>query len=273
MSAAVITVPIGRIEGCQASRLDDRLAVEEPLEIRLGGASLSITMRTPGDDVELAVGFLFSEGIIRDISEIRPVSGPSDGCRNTVALELVTPHARMRVSPQRNFLMTSACGVCGKASLEDLRVNRCPVLPGDAILLDPETIHGMPDGLRKVQSAFSTTGGLHAAALFNLRGEMESVREDVGRHNALDKLIGAAVMNHKVPLGSSLLLVSGRASFELVQKALMAGVAVLAAVGAPSSLAVATAERSGMTLIGFLRDGRFNVYAGSGRVRGLGDLA
>lgn len=165
--------------------------------------------------------------------------------------------------------MTSACGVCGKASLQDLEVNACPVLPPDDIRLSPQTIHGLPDALRGAQSVFDSTGGLHAAARFSLQGELECLREDIGRHNAVDKLVGNALSGGRLPMRESLLLVSGRASFELVQKALMAGIPVMAAVGAPSSLAVATAERSGMTLIGFLRNGRFNVYTGSHRILGL----
>ncbi|MBV9302806.1 MAG: formate dehydrogenase accessory sulfurtransferase FdhD [Acidobacteriaceae bacterium] len=272
MNPAVVQVPIQRVEGSKSARLDDRLAVEEPLEIRVGGESLSITMRTPGEDAELAAGFLFSEGMIRDISEIRFEGQPSEGNRNIIALELVNRRAQPGAQGQRNFLMTSACGVCGKASLQDLRVSACPVLPKDDIQLEAETIHSLPDRLRQAQSAFDTTGGLHAAARFNLRGDLESLREDVGRHNALDKLIGAALLAYSVPLRNSILVVSGRASFELVQKALMAGFPILAAVGAPSSLAVETAEGSGMTLIGFLRNGRFNVYAGSDRVCGLVDV-
>jgi FdhD protein len=173
------------------------------------------------------------------------------------------------IRAERNFVMTSACGVCGKASLDDLKSNACPVLPPDDIQVEPELIHSLPARLRQSQPAFETTGGLHAAALFDLQGELEFVREDVGRHNALDKLIGAALLDETTPLRSSLVLVSGRASFELVQKALMAGIPILAAVGAPSNLAVSTAENSGLTLIGFLRNGRFNVYTGSRRVRGL----
>lgn len=269
MSAAVIPVPVGRIEGSTASRVTDALAVEEPLEIRLGGQSLSITMRTPGDDVELATGFLFSEGIIGDISQIRSAGPPDDGNPNIIVIQLVSSEPQARIQAQRNFLMTSACGVCGKASLRDLKVSDCPVLPTDGIQFEPGMIQTLPDRLRQMQRAFNTTGGLHAAARFNLQGELESIREDVGRHNALDKLIGAALMEHSVPIRHSLLLVSGRASFELVQKALVAGFPMLAAIGAPSSLAVEIAESSGMTLIGFLRSGSFNVYAGSHRICGL----
>jgi FdhD protein len=268
MNVAVIPVPIGRVEGCAASHADDLLAVEEALEIRLANRSLTITMRTPGNDFELAAGFLHSEGMIQDISQIRSMGRLSDASDDVVVVEL-DGEPRGAVQAQRNFVMSSACGVCGKASLQDLEVNACPVLPPDEIQLSPEIIHGLPGILRSAQGIFESTGGLHAAARFDLRGELECLREDVGRHNALDKLVGAALLERRMPMSSSLLLVSGRASFELVQNALMAGIPVMAAVGAPSSLAVATAERSGMTLIGFLRNGRFNVYSGSHRVDGF----
>jgi FdhD protein len=208
--------------------------------------------------------------MIRDIAQIRSIGRPGDGDANIVVVEL-DEELPAPVQPQRNFLMTSACGVCGKASLRDLEANACPTLPRDDIQLSPDVIYRLPDGLRRAQSVFDSTGGLHAAALFSLHGELESLREDIGRHNAVDKLVGSALSDHRPPLGGSILLVSGRASFELVQKALMAGIPVMAAVGAPSSLAVATAQRSGMTLIGFLRDGRFNVYTGARRILGLQD--
>jgi len=272
VNTALVGVHIGRVEGCNASRTDDVLAVEEPLEIRLGDRSLSITMRTPGNDFELAAGFLHSEGMIADGGQILSMGRPADGAEDIVVVEL-NGEPRVPVQPQRNFVMTSACGVCGKASLQDLEVNACPVLQPDDIRLSPQTLHGLPDALRRAQSVFDSTGGLHAAARFSLQGELECLREDIGRHNAVDKLIGAALLGdspgERMPMSESILLVSGRASFELVQKALVAGIPVMAAVGAPSSLAVATAERSGMTLIGFLRNGRFNVYTGSHRIVGL----
>lgn len=266
-----VIVPIGRVEGSHATRANDVLAVEEALEIRLGPRSLAITMRTPGSDFELAAGFLFSEGIIHCRPDIRSMERPEDGSSDVVLVELAEGLGPPPVQAERNFLMTSACGVCGKASLSDLEVNACPILPPDDVRVAPELIHRLPGALRQAQNVFESTGGLHAAARFNLQGDLESVREDVGRHNAVDKLIGAAVMEERVPLSRAILLVSGRASFELVQKALVAGFPIMAAVGAPSSLAVATAERGGMTLIGFLRNGRFNVYTGARRVIGLGD--
>ena len=191
MNVAVVPVPIGRVEGCAASHADDLLAVEEALEIRLGNRSLTITMRTPGNDFELAAGFLHSEGMIHDITQIRSMGRPSDGIADVVVVELA---GELQSPPQaqRNFLMTSACGVCGKASLQDLEVNACPVLPPDDIQLSPEIIHRLPDALRSAQSIFESTGGLHAAARFDLNGKLECLREDVGRHNALDKQIGRA---------------------------------------------------------------------------------
>jgi len=267
--AQSVSVPIGRVEGVQSTNTDDRLAVEEALEIRLGQRSLSITMRTPGNDFELAAGFLFAEGMINAAEQIRSLGRPSDGCPNIVMVELMDGQRQAPVQAPRNFIMSSACGVCGKASLRDLEVNACPILPQDEIQLRPEIIHPLPDRLRQAQSVFDSTGGLHAAALYSLDGKLVSVREDVGRHNAVDKLIGAAMLAHRTPLRESILLVSGRASFELAQKALVAGIPVMAAVGAPSSLAVATASHAGMTLIGFLRNDRFNVYSGSRRILGL----
>ncbi len=266
MSVSVVPVSIDRVDADSTSRSGDLLAVEEPLEIRIGPQSISLTMRTPGSDFELAAGFLFAEGLIRDAAQIRSINMSSDGSQNVVVVELSGEEPRSQVQAQRNFLMTSACGVCGKASLQDLAVNACPVLPPDELRITPEIIYRLPDRLREAQSVFDSTGGLHAAALFNLDGELEAVREDIGRHNAVDKLVGAALLNRRTPLNNSILLVSGRASFELVQKALMAGIPVMAAVGAPSSLAVATAEHSGMTLIGFLRNSRFNVYTVSDRI-------
>jgi len=256
-------VPVGKVVGHASQREEDLLAVEEPLEIRLGRRSLSVTMRTPGDDFDLAAGFLFAEGIITSPTQIRGIEHAPDGNPNIVVVELAPDAVVKPVVLQRGFVMTSACGLCGKVSLKALEANRCPVLPRSSLKIDPVVLHDLPERLRRQQAVFESTGGLHAAALFNADGELESLREDVGRHNAVDKLIGHALLNSRIPLRDSVMLVSGRASFELVQKALMASIPLLAAVGAPSSLAVSTAERCAMTLVGFLRNGRFNVYSGS----------
>jgi FdhD protein len=266
MTPATVRVPIGKVAGRVARMQEDLLAVEEPLEIRVGSRSLSVTMRTPGHDSELAAGFLFAEGIVGSASQIQAIANPSP---NTVVVEL-SPDAKIKDPPsQRGFVMTSACGVCGKESLEALAANQCPVLPPSGLKIDAAVVHRLPHQLRRRQDVFEGTGGLHAAALFNPQGELEALREDVGRHNAVDKLVGQALLGFRTPLRDSVMLVSGRASFELVQKALMAGIPLLAAVGAPSSLAVAEAARCGLTLIGFLRNGSFNVYSGIGCIGGL----
>jgi len=268
-----LTVPVEGGPGGATARAD-LLATEEPLGIRADGTALTMTMRTPGDDIELAAGFLVSEAIVHtpgDIVEIKLCDGTScghgdhDGLGNIADVSLA-PGARITSAARRNFMTTSACGVCGKASLEELAHNACPALTPDNLLVGSSMIRRLPDRLRAAQAVFRTTGGLHAAALFDPDGELQAVREDVGRHNAVDKLIGAALLNRQTPLSRRILLVSGRASFELVQKALMASIPLLAAVGAPSSLAVATAAKAGMTLIGFLRNDRFNVYSGAGRI-------
>jgi len=256
--------PVVQVRGRALASAEDRLAVEAPLEIRLRAdgeeRSLSITMRTPGEDRELAVGFLFTEGLVRDRAEVGEITEGED----TVTIELV---GRPLPARDRSFAITSACGVCGKDSLASLRaIPAGPPGPGPA--LDPEVIHRLPLTLRSAQATFDTTGGLHAAGLFDARGERLLVREDVGRHNAVDKLIGARFLAGALPALDQILVVSGRASFELVQKALMARIPVLAAVGAPSSLAVTLAEEGGMTLLGFVRDQRFNVYCGHGRLDG-----
>jgi FdhD protein len=261
MTPATVRVPIGKVDGRITSRRHDLLAVEEPLEIRVGSRSLSVTMRTPGHDCELAAGFLFAEDMISSASQIREIGNSAP---NVVVVEL-SPDAVIKEPPaQRSFVMTSACGVCGKESLEALASNRCALVPPSDFRVDAAVIHRLPDQLRRRQDIFESTGGLHAAALFNRDGELEALREDVGRHNAVDKLVGQALLDFRTPLRDSMMLVSGRASFELVQKATMAGVPMLAAVGAPSSLAVAEAE-----LICFLRNGSFNVYSGIGCIGGL----
>jgi FdhD protein len=266
MTPATVRLPIAKVEGRITRPREDSLAVEEPLEIRLGSRSLSVTMRTPGHDFELAAGFLLAEHIISSGSQIRGMTSPRP---DIVDVDLSPDAVVERPKSQREFIMTSACGVCGKESLESLAVDRCPVLPPTGFRIDAGVIHRLPQELRSKQDVFESTGGLHAAALFDANGEMDSVREDVGRHNAVDKLVGHSLLARRTPLRDSVMLVSGRASFELVQKASMAGIPLLAAVGAPSSLAVATAEGCGMTLIGFLRNGGFNVYCGGTRIAGL----
>ncbi len=264
----------------EAVEREDRLATEEPLEIRLRMGertwTVAVTMRTPGNDEELAAGFLYAEEVLADRERIRriiPVIDPADTLgpegTNIVEVELTEgPEPELR-SLERHFFTTSACGVCGKAGLETLRL-RVPGTAPDGPVVAPEILRELPDRLRASQGVFATTGGLHASALFDAAGNLLGVREDVGRHNALDKLIGRAFLDGRLPLRDHLVLVSGRASYELLQKCLVAGVPFVCAVSAPSSLAVELAERFGLTLVGFLRGGRFNVYAGPERVAGLG---
>ena len=260
----VVPVPVRTIErGLDQSHLDV-LAVEEPLEIRINGMAVSITMRTPGNDAQLAAGYLFAEGVLRSPADIAGIWEPA---RNTVELVLC-PDADVDFERlNRRFNITSACGVCGKASLEALEMAGCPVLPQESPMIDAEILHGLPETLREVQSLFEQTGGLHASALFDFEGRLHSVREDVGRHNALDKLVGAEFLAERTPLSDRMLLVSGRASYDVIQKALMAGIPAVVAVGAPSSMAVELARRCRMTLVGFLRRHRFNVYSGASRIR------
>ena len=279
MAHRIAEVPVRRVAGMHQAPASDRLAVEEPLEIRLcypeGGERVvrpvSVTMRTPGDDVALALGFLYAEGILGGYDDVDAVrhSGPAGGPRGTRNVVTVTLRPGVAVDGgrlERHFYTTSSCGVCGKTSLDALALAPCPPLPPATACLVPSVVHGLPEALADAQAVFEQTGGLHAAALFGLDGHLQAVREDVGRHNALDKLVGGVLMERGLPASGCVVLVSGRVSFELVQKALRAGVPVLAAVGAPSSLAVALAEAHGQTLLGFVRDGRFNVYAGAGRL-------
>jgi FdhD protein len=263
---ATASVDVRRVTQASESREDDLLAVEEPLEIRaaweadgeIREKNISVTMRTPGDDFDLAAGFLFTEGLIQsadDIVSIRHWASP-----NVVRVEL---RAGMRIDAarlDRHFYTTSSCGVCGKTSIEALRVVTSPLPPSKPV--DPALIHRLPELLQERQSSFRTTGGIHGAAVLTRDGAMLGVREDIGRHNAVDKVIGALFLQKATPLRETLMVVSGRASFELAQKAIVAGIPVLASVGAPSTLAVELARELGLTLIGFVRDGRFNVYAG-----------
>lgn len=274
---SITRVPVVKVEGDAGAHAIDTLAVEEPLEIRLAWPDhdepVSITMRTPGHDPELAVGFLVGEGIVRRSADVVAVAhvGPRarpDGTSNAVRVVLARDASSDIGRLARHFYATSSCGVCGKSSVDALRI-AAPALPTSAHpTLSPDVLHALPATLRASQPAFEETGGLHAAALFDTRGELTLVHEDVGRHNALDKVIGTLAMKNALPAPDAVLLVSGRASFELVQKTLMAGVPILAAVGAPSSLAVELARDTGMTLVGFLRNGRFNVYAGRARILG-----
>ncbi len=254
----------------------DALATEEPMEIRLvgGGArqTVAVTMRTPGADFELAAGFLYGEGIITSAEEITKISYCVDSDLdaeqqyNIVNVELRGDREYDLRPLERHFYTTSACGVCGKASLEQLELRGCPVVPPGPEV-SAETIYSLPGKLREAQGLFDATGGLHAAALFDADGELLALREDVGRHNATDKLVGWALLEGRLPLSEHVVMVSGRSSFEILQKCLTAGVPVVCAISAPSSLAVDVAKGFGMTLVGFLREGRFNVYAGFDRIR------
>lgn len=270
---------IEKVDGACSVRQNDVVAVEEPLEIQVssrapdGAAakSVSITMRTPGNDTELAVGFLYTEGIIHsaaDVSAVTPVGEPvnGSGLQNSVRVELSADTDLDLGRLQRHFYTTSSCGVCGKASLQALHVSGAPSLAANRFHVSAASLAALPDAVAAMQPVFRETGGLHAAAAFDAAGGVRLVREDVGRHNATDKLIGALLAAGELPGESTGLFVSGRASFELVQKALVAGIPLLAAVGAPSSLAVDTAVEFGMTLVGFLRDGGFNTYAGGERI-------
>ncbi|TCK24244.1 formate dehydrogenase accessory sulfurtransferase FdhD [Pseudonocardia endophytica] len=251
----------------------DTLVAEEPLEIRVGGKPLSVTMRTPGHDVELAHGFLLTEGVIGtgdDVAVARYCNSVDDEGRNTynvLDVDLAPGVAPPDASLERNFYTTSSCGVCGKASLDAVRLKTRHSPAADPLTLDREVLVSLPDRLREHQKVFGSTGGLHAAGLFRADGSLIVAREDVGRHNAVDKVLGHVLMNGGVPATGTVLMVSGRASFELVQKAVMAGVPALTAVSAPSSLAVELAEESGMTLVGFLRGETGNVYTGAERIR------
>ncbi|QLY30253.1 formate dehydrogenase accessory sulfurtransferase FdhD [Nocardia huaxiensis] len=246
----------------------DTLVVEEPLEIRTAGESLTVTMRTPGADIDLIHGFLFTEGLItsaEDIVTARYCAGTDENGQNTYNVLDVQFRRPIPVRP-RNFLTNSACGLCGKTALDEVRTRTHFPLPAQGLEVGTAVLARLPGELRSRQSVFDVTGGLHAAGLFTADGEVLAVREDVGRHNAVDKLIGWALRENRIPAHDLILMVSGRASFELVQKAVMAGIPLLGAVSAPSSLAVDLAAESGMTLVGFLRGDSMNVYSGFDRV-------
>jgi FdhD protein len=265
--------PTIRIRDGAISARPDTLVAEEPLEIRLNGKALAITMRTPGDDFALAAGFLVSEGVLASAADVQSIvycAGAKDDGQNTynvVDVRLSPGVPIPDITLERNVYTTSSCGLCGKASLDAVRTTaRFPIADTPPVRVEPELLAGLPDRLRAAQQVFDRTGGLHAAALFSESGELMDIREDVGRHNAVDKLVGRALRQDLLPLSRSILLVSGRASFELAQKAVMAGIPVLAAVSAPSSLAVDLAAESGLTLVGFLRGPSMNVYAGDERI-------
>ncbi len=284
MTVSSLAITVDKINGDPAnpratSRVSDQVAVEEPLEIRLGyttpegrtASSVSITMRTPGHDRELACGFLFSESIVHAAGDISSVEhcgppAPDSGLHNIVRVDLA-PHVEVDLGRlQRHFYTTSSCGVCGKSSLDALRVTGAEPLSKSATTFGRDILITMPDKLRAQQAAFEATGGLHAAAAFDSKGEIVVVHEDVGRHNAVDKVVGTLLSRDLLPASELGLMVSGRASFELMQKALMAGIPLLAAVSAPSSLAVQLANEFNVSLVGFLRGDTFNIYSAGERI-------
>lgn len=276
LQPAVSTVSILRVSQGNLEHTTDLLAVEEPMEIRVVSSkevdrierTLAITMRTPGNDFELALGFLFTEGIIKDCEQVLSVrycfQVDHAEAEGNIVKVILRPDVEVDwKSLDRHFYTTSSCGICGKSSLEAVNVTACRTIRRDIPTLDPEFILALPQKLRQNQTIFTHTGGIHAAALFDFDGNLLLLREDIGRHNAVDKLIGAALNKH-IPLDSSILFLSGRAGFELIQKARVAAIPIIIAVGAPSNLAASLARESGQTLIGFVRDGRYNVYAGVG---------
>ena len=264
------------VRGAAVEERPDTLAGEEPMEIRAAGpgqppVSVAVTMRTPGSEAELAVGFLWTEGLITSAYEVAGVEVGDPGALaqpdDVVLVRLRHPFDASRVA-ERHFVATASCGICGKASIDEVVVRSDPLPPGRPIV-ERAVLIALPDRLRAAQRAFATTGGLHASGLFTPAGELVTLREDVGRHNALDKLVGAEFLAGRVPIHDRVLLVSGRVSFEIVQKAAVAGIAFLAAISAPSDLAVEAAGRLGLTLVGFLRGDGFNVYTGRERIAGL----
>ena len=262
MKGNTIVVPVRSVVGQTSETRPDLLAVEEPLAIVVNGQTLALTMRTPGHDSDLARGYLYTEGVIDAADQILSTASEA----NTILVELEPGTDIEQVRLERSGYVNSSCGICGKTSIQALETLIRGPLPPDHPRFAASLIHTLPALLRQSQQVFDRTGGLHAAALFSTSGTLLAVREDVGRHNAVDKLIGAMLLQPDQARRESLMLVSGRAGFELVQKALAAGIPIMAAVGAPSSLAVAAALRFGMTLLGFVRDDRFNVYSGASRI-------
>lgn len=258
--AAVTAVRAGR-----ASTVEDDLAVEEPLEVRVNGEPFSVTMRTPGHDLELAAGFLVSEGIVASREDLAALEAVGDE-GNVIAATVTGPGAVLARHRRRSLYVSSSCGICGAASIEAVTTLSAHAVAPHGLRIRREVLAALPDRLREEQALFGATGGVHAAGLFDATGAVRCVREDVGRHNAVDKVIGRALLDEMLPLADAVLQVSGRASFELVQKARMAGIPLLAAVSAPSSLAVDLAEKAGITLVAFSRGGDFNVYAHPERI-------
>jgi len=268
-ASAIRTAPILRFGVSGPERRDDRVSVEEPLEIRVGGETLAVTMRTPGHDFDLAAGWLVAEGIVRRPEEIvriehcREVRSPEEE-GNVVIVRATEPAAASLDRARRLLLTSSSCGLCGKGSIESIR-GQFPPVDSDA-RVEASVLGGLPASLRRAQSNFAETGGLHAAGVFSLEGELLVCREDIGRHNAVDKAIGSLFRQGRLPLARTILAVSGRASFEIVQKALSASIPIVAAVSAPSSLAIDLARESRIALVGFLRENGFNLYSGEDRV-------
>lgn len=269
-----IKTKISAVKNNKIETRSDYLATEEPLQIRLDNPkhTLAITMRTPGADFDLAAGFLYSEGVINKREDIEKINYcldrdlETEQRYNIVNISLKPGSLTNLPSLQRHFFTTSACGVCGKANIESLQLKGYPKITSNLVITS-QIIYNLSDKLRQAQGIFTATGGLHAAALFNNEGQLLKLREDVGRHNALDKLIGSAFLTDELPLNNSIVMVSGRSSFELVQKCIVAGVPILCSVSAPSSLAVSLAREFELTLIGFLRGERFNIYSGTKRIR------
>ena len=276
---ALSTVSVERVKVGKRVTTDDRIVVEEPLEIRLvhgrdaarSGRCLAITMRTPGQDCELVAGFLFTEGILTEASQIQSIAPQGDNAPgrdhpNVVRVECDPGVTLDLERMQRHFFTTSSCGVCGKASLDALYVRGLKSIDGDRPQLSDTAIRALPDALRAAQPLFASTGGIHAAGLVDKHGNLQAVREDIGRHNAVDKLIGRSFLDDCVPLAEASMIISGRPSFEILQKALVAGIGIIIAVGAPSSLAVDLARRFNMTLVGFAGSNRYNIYSGDRRI-------
>lgn len=296
VSNSLLRVTVDKVKGTASRPAQDDLAIEEPLEIQLTygpsnarqSRSISVTMRTPGNDFDLAAGFLMTEGVIQDANEIEQIAyaphqvteaepqtmdALTPGSRNNIVRVVLATDVAVRLAAlQRNFYTTSSCGICGKASLLALRTV-CPLRAANSFRVDADVLYSLPGRLRASQGVFDRTGGLHGAGLFDSNGNLLSLREDVGRHNAVDKLIGSEFLADRTPLRDRLLLLSGRASFELLQKALMGGVPMVAAVGAPSSLAVQVAKEFDITLVGFLREDHFNIYHGRDRINGCTSIS